>query len=69
MKLDAKSTDKELIFTFVGGTNLNPEKDIHMHEGTIKIVDADNLVSSWVGYKDGKPDDGHAVSFKLTRKK
>jgi len=69
LKVDPRSTDKEIVFKFAGGTNLKPEKDMHMHEGSIKIVDADNIVSSWVGWKDGKPDDGHKAAFKLTRKK
>jgi|SRR5262245_3771148 len=69
MKLDAKSKDNELKFDFVGGTNLDPAKDMHMHEGLIKIVDDDTIEWSWSGYDKGKPADGHKVAMKLTRKK
>jgi len=69
MKLDPGSTAKELKFTFVGGTNLDPAKDMHMHEGSIKWIDDDHIEWSWSGYRDGKPADGHGVSMKLVRKK
>ncbi len=68
-KVDAKSTDKKLIFAFDGGTNFDAAKDMHMHEGTLTIVDADTIESNWVGYDKGKPDDGHKVTMKLVRKK
>jgi hypothetical protein len=69
MKVDAKSTDKELIFKFTGGTNLKPEKDMHMHEGSIKWIDDDTIEWSWQGFMDGKPAEGHKVTEKLVRKK
>lgn len=68
-KVDAKSTDKKLIFAFDGGTNFDAAKDMHMHEGTLTIVDANTIESNWVGYDKGKPDDGHKVTMKLVRKK
>ncbi|MFO0935690.1 MAG: hypothetical protein U0798_04130 [Gemmataceae bacterium] len=68
-KLDAKSTDKKLILTFDGGTNFDPAKDMHMHEGTITIIDADTIEASWIGYDNGKPAEGHSPKFKLARKK
>ena len=69
MKLDAKSKDNELKFAFAGGTNLDPAKDMHMHEGLITIIDDDHIQWSWVGYMDGKPVKDHHVSLKLERKK
>ena len=69
MKLDPKSGDKELKFAFAGGTNIDPAKDMHMHEGSIKWVDDDHIEWSWAAYKDGKPVEGHGVSMKLVRKK
>jgi hypothetical protein len=69
MKVDPKSTDKEIILSFVGGANIKPEKDMHMHEGSIKWVDADTIEWNWQGWHDGKPADGHKVSEKLVRKK
>ena len=69
MKLDPASTDKVLKFVFAGGTNLDPAKDMHMHEGSIKWIDDDHIEWSWSGYRDGKPAEGHGVSMKLVRKK
>jgi len=69
MKLDPKSGEKELKFVFVGGTNLDPDKDMHMHEGSIIIVDDDHIESTWQGYDKGKPAEGHKASYKLVRKK
>jgi hypothetical protein len=69
MKLDPASTDKELKFAFVGGTNLDPAKDMHMHEGSIKWIDDDHIETHWVGYQEGKPAKDHAMTMKLVRKK
>ena len=69
MKLDPKSTDKELKFVFAGGTNIDPAKDMHMHEGSIKWVDDNTIEWSWQAFKDGKPVPGPGVSMKLVRKK
>ncbi|MDB5309338.1 MAG: hypothetical protein JWO38_3540 [Gemmataceae bacterium] len=69
MKLDPKSPANQLRFTFAGGSNLDPAKDMHMHEGSITIVDDDHIEWTWQGYEDGKADNGHTVSMKLVRKK
>jgi hypothetical protein len=69
LKFDPKSPPKQLQFKFVGGSNLNPDKDMHMHEGTLTFIDDDHIEGSWVGYKDGKPDAGHKMTIKLVRKK
>jgi hypothetical protein len=69
MKLDPASKDKELKFVFAGGTNIDPAKDMHMHEGSITLVDDDHIEWTWYGYADGKPADGHKVSMKLARRK
>lgn len=69
LKLDPKSTEKLLKFTFVGGTNLDPAKDMHMHEGLLRIVSADAIESEWQGYADGKPAAEHKMTMKLARKK
>ena len=69
LKLDLTGPANVLAFKFVGGANINPAKDMHMHEGKITIVDDDHITWQWVGYADGKPDFGHKVSLNLVRKK
>jgi hypothetical protein len=69
MKLDAKGPANKLIFQFAGGANIDPAKDMHMHEGSITIVDDDHIEWSWQGWENGKPAAGHNVSMKLVRKK
>lgn len=59
--------NNELIFEFVGGSNLNPAKDLHIHGGVIRFVDADHIHSEWFVYANGKPSGKH--SFDLVRKK
>lgn len=69
MKLDPKGKDNQLKFAFAGGTNFDPAKDMHMHEGSITIIDDDHIEWSWQGYMDGKPAKEHGVTMKLVRKK
>jgi hypothetical protein len=55
VKLDrAHSTPDQLIFVFDGGTNLNPEKDHHIHGLTITFLKDGKVSSAWEGYADGK---------------
>ena len=69
MKADPKSPENKLKFDFAGGTNLDPKKDFHMHEGSITFIDDDHIAWEWCGFSDGKADGGHKVSMKLVRKK
>ena len=69
MKLDAKSQPSKLLFQFAGGSNIDPAKDMHMHEGSITIVDDDHIEWTWQGYTNSKVAEGHKVSLKLVRKK
>jgi hypothetical protein len=65
-KLDtAKSTLKELVFAFDGGTNLEPNKDTHVHDGKIAIVDKDKIEATWSSYAGGEKQGAH--DFHLTR--
>jgi len=68
MSLDrtASSLD-EFVFKFEGGTNLDPERDMHVHEGRIMLKGDDTLVGEWVGYMNGEPMEPHV--FEMTRKK
>jgi hypothetical protein len=65
-KLDPASTASEgLHFAFDGGSNMKPG-DAHVHEGTIRIVDADHVEETWTAWKDGKAH--HEMTFSMTRK-
>jgi hypothetical protein len=69
MKADPKSPPNQLRFQFAGGTNLDPAKDMHMHEGTITFVDEDHIEFAGVAWAGGKPAEGHCCAMKLVRKK
>lgn len=54
-KLDlAKSTPTDLIFAFDGGTNFDPAKDGHIHDGRIGFAGDGKLEAAWAFYADGK---------------
>jgi hypothetical protein len=46
MKLERATAD-ELQFGFAGGTNLDPEKDIHIHQGRLRFTGEGRLESEW----------------------
>jgi hypothetical protein len=66
LRLDPmRSSDDELFFDFVSGSNMDPAKDVHIHTGRFRW-DGDNAIESeWVAYKDGRPD--HTAKFSLKR--
>jgi hypothetical protein len=67
VKLDrAHSTPEDLIFVFDGGTNLDPEKDMHIHGVRIKFEKDGVVNSAWDGYVDGKK--ASTTTFMLSRK-
>jgi hypothetical protein len=66
VKLDrAKSTPDELIFVFDGGTNLDPEKDMHIHGVRIKFEKDGRVKSEWEGYANGKK--ASTTTFEMTK--
>jgi hypothetical protein len=69
MKADPKSPANQIRFLFAGGANLDPAKDMHMHEGTLTFVDDDRIEFSGVAWVNGKPAEDHCVTLKLVRKK
>jgi hypothetical protein len=69
MKADPKSPPNQIRFEFAGGSNLDPAKDKHMHEGTITFVDDDHIEWCGVCWEGGKPAKGHECGMKLIRKK
>ena len=68
MKADPKSPPNQICFKFAGGSNLNPAKDKHMHEGTITFVDEDHIEWTGVAWEGGKPCES-CTTMKLVRKK
>ncbi|HOC43483.1 MAG TPA: hypothetical protein PKJ99_10770 [Thermoanaerobaculales bacterium] len=52
-------------FAFAGGTNMKPD-DGHIHEWTIRVVDADHVEERWTYWEGGKEE--HATSFTMTRR-
>ncbi len=69
MKADPKSPKNQLVFQFAGGTNLDPAKDMHMHEGTLTFIDDDHIEFSGAAWVNGKPAEDHCATMKLVRKK
>ena len=69
MKADPKSPANQIRFLFDGGTNLDPKKDMHMHEGTLTFVDDDHIEFSGAAWVNGKPAEDHCATMKLVRKK
>jgi hypothetical protein len=69
MKADPKSPANQIRFKFAGGTNLDPAKDKHMHEGSITFIDDDHLEVFGVLWDGGKPVKEHEHKMKLIRKK
>jgi hypothetical protein len=69
MKADPKSPPNQIRFLFAGGTNLDPAKDAHMHEGTLTFIDDDHIEFSGVAWIGGKPAEDHCGQMKLVRKK
>ncbi len=56
MKLDKKeSKPDKLVFVFDGGTNFDPEKDMHIHGVTLTFKANDQVEADWTGYMNGKP--------------
>jgi len=58
LKLDRSASSLEdLRFGFDGGTNLDPARDLHIHEARIRLDGADEgrLTSDWTAFQDGKP--------------
>jgi hypothetical protein len=69
MKADPKSPKNQIRWQFAGGTNFDPAKDMHMHEGTVKFIDDDHIEFSGAAWVNGKPAEDHCVTMKLVRKK
>jgi hypothetical protein len=67
MRAEASTDPAKLVFKFAGGTNVNPEKDAHMHDLTLTFVAPDRLRAEWTHYADGKSTG--VKTFEMLRKK
>jgi hypothetical protein len=56
LKFEKSDKQGEIKFVFHGGTNFDPKVDAHVHEGVMRVKDANTIESSFVGYANGKPD-------------
>ena len=63
---ESKSSPKEFVFDFVGGTNLDAAKDSHIHGLVLRIKSDNQMEAEWTSYKDGKK--AEVMLFLLTRK-
>ena len=61
-------TDGEISFRFLDATGMKSDKDGHMRNAVLKLVDNDHLDANWQFFQDGKPAEHHEV-FKYTRVK
>ena len=53
--VQASGTDPvELRFEFIGGSNIDPAKDVHMHAGTLILRGDDRLEADWAVYDKGQ---------------
>lgn len=67
-KLDlAKSTPTELVFAFDGGTNFDPARDGHIHDGRLAFTSDGKLDVAWAFYAGGEKKGENTLQ--LTRKK
>src|SRR5262245_44393289 len=69
MKADLHPSTNQIVFRFVGGANLDPKKDKHMHEATLTIVDDDHVEVSGIAWENGAPAKDMCCGLKLIRKK
>ena len=55
-KMRFRASDKpgEIYFEFAGGTNFDPSKDAHAHEGSTQVTGKDTQESMAIGHRDGE---------------
>lgn len=54
MKFAESATPGALTFEFNGGTNLDPAKDAHAHQGQMRLMGPDHYKSESIGWANGK---------------
>ncbi len=66
LKADPTSTTNRLVFKFAGGSNINADKDNHMHDAVIEILDDQHVKTAWTRCEAGKACETHG--FNMVRK-
>lgn len=67
-RMRASSFDgKRLNFAFDGGLNLDPAKDMHMHQGHVEFLGPNQVHSEWQTFVGEQPGE-HVARFHLARK-
>jgi hypothetical protein len=64
LKFQPSDKPGEIRFAFEGGTNFNPDKDMHVHEGTLTIKDPNTLEVDFVAYSDGQPQPSERATLR-----
>jgi len=67
MKAEIDPTDGHIVFRCVSGGAIQCDKEMHMHEGHLRILAADRMNNSWHAMQDGKPV--HEAKFNVVRRK
>ena len=68
LKFEKSDKPGEIKFVFQGGTNFDPKTDAHVHEGVMKIKDANTVEPSFVAFSDGKPGEKSTGTMKRKAK-
>ena len=67
LKAEHGKDPHHIAFKYLNGTNLNSEKDHHMHQATFTLVDNDHFQSEWASCEGGKTC--HQVKLNMVRSK
>jgi hypothetical protein len=67
MKAAANGDSNKVDFEFTGASNMESDKEMHMHSVSFTFVDNDTLHTVWTSYVDGKK--AGTATFDLKRKK
>ncbi len=63
MRFEACDEPNTLKMVFDGGTNMDAEVDLHVHEMTLRFVDENTIESETVAFAEGKPANVRQETF------
>ena len=69
-RMEARSFDpaaREIRFRFLDATGLTSPSATHMHNATIRLVDADHIESEWQLFENGQPKMTEKFQYKRVR--